>query len=64
MPDKNNNDTLWVVVFFVGLGILLWIVTQCSLTPDSNPTEYMTRVQSGMLPLGGIAPVPGGISPS
>lgn len=64
MPDKNNKNALWIVVFFVGLGILLWIVTQCSLTLDSNQTEYMTRVQAGMLPLGGIAPVPGGVSPS
>lgn len=66
MPDKNNNDTLWVVGFVVGLGVLLWLVTQCSLSCDSNQKENWggAHVQPGMRPLGGIPPVPGDVNPS
>ncbi len=49
MSDKNNNGTLWVVGFVVGLGVLLWIVTQCSLSCASNQKENWggAHVQAG-----------------
>jgi len=68
MSDKNqnNNDTLWVVGFVVGLGVLLWLVTQCSLSCASNQKENWggAHVQAGMRPVGGIPPVRGNVNPS
>ena len=66
MPDKNNNNTLWVVGFIVGLGVLLWLVTQCSLTCASSQKESWggTHVQAGRRPVGGIPPVRGDVNPS
>jgi len=66
MSDKNNNGTLWVVGFVVGLGVLLWLVTQCSLSCNSNQKENWggAHVQAGMRSLGGIPPVRGNVNPS
>ena len=62
MPNKNNDNVLWIVCCVVGIGVLLWIVTQCSLTCSSNQKEYWA--QAGMHPIGGINSVPGTVRPS
>ena len=66
MPDKNNNNILWAVGFVVGLGVLLWVVTQCSLTCASSQKESWgwAHVQAGMRPVGGIPPLRGNVNPS
>ena len=56
MSNGNDVNPLWIVCV-VGIGVLLWIVMQCSLTCSSNQKEYWA--QSGMYPIGGVGPVPG-----
>ena len=65
--SDNTNSTLWVVGFILGLGVLLWLVTQCSLSCEGhNQKENWggAHVQAGMRPLGGIPPVRGNINPA
>ena len=62
MPNKNDANVLWIVCVVVGIGVLLWIVTQCSLTCSSNQKESWS--QAGMHPIGGVPPVPGNVIPA
>ena len=64
MPDKNNNDSLWIIYVVVGIGVILWIVTQCSLSCSSGRRDTFKPAQAGMFPPGGVGPVPGHIHPA
>jgi len=63
MPN-NNNDSLWIIYFVIGIGIIIWLVTQCSLTCSSGRRDAFKPAQAGMFPPGGVGPVPGHIHPS
>ena len=61
MSNGNDVNPLWIVCV-VGIGVLLWIVMQCSLTCSSNQKESWS--QAGMHPIGGVPPVPGNVIPA
>ena len=64
MADQNNNGSLWIIYFVVGIGVILWIVTQCSLSCSSGRRDAFTPAQAGMFTPGGVGPVPGHIHPA
>ena len=62
MPNANDSNLLWIVCVVVGIGVLLWMVRQCSLTCSSNQKE--SWAQAGQHPIGGVGPVPGTENPA
>ena len=60
--EDDNGQSLWIVVCLIGLGVLIWIVTQCSLRCSSRRKENWQR--AGEYRPGGIRPVPGTAIPS
>lgn len=64
MPDTNNNDSLWIICIVIGIGVIIWLVTQCSLSCSSGRRDSFKPAQAGMFPPGGVGPVPGHIHPA
>ncbi len=64
MTDTNGNDSLWTICIFIGIGVIIWLVTQCSLSCSSGRRDSFKPAQAGMFPPGGVGPVPGHIHPA
>ena len=64
MTDSNGNDSLWTICIFIGFGVIIWLVTQCSLSCSSGRRDSFKPAQAGMFPPGGVGPVPGHIHPA
>ena len=62
MSNGNDTNPLWIVCVVVGIGVLIWIVMQCSLTCSSNQKE--SWAQAGLHPIGGVRSVPGTEKPA